>query len=1386
MHVRMMPTLLVQMHIDGKMVGLFRALGDTGSEAELIHQNTVTQWLHLAQPAQVNIVGLGDQDVPVRKKIQVELRPWYAQDNRVTLSVTLWILPKAHNWGPTYPNQPISPDAISQNLKGPLANPYFWKPSQMQILLGIEVLAMLMMNGQTQRVGNRVISQQTAMGNVLFGKAGDWIYSDSPRLTVNQTVHVVNMQELDKNIQKFWQFEDLALCTKKDADNELVEQMFAQTHYRTDSGRHVVALPMNPKVKELGSSREIALRRFLMQERKFDRDPEYKKKYIEFMDEMIELGHMQEAKSAPKPGEMVYHIPHHGIMPSPERFRVVFDASCPTNLGVSLNSAQFVGPRLQRDLSDILMRFRRHRLAVSADIKKMFRQVELVPAQWNLQRIFWRRDKSKPLKEYQLVTVIYGLAASPYLAVKALLEGAAEHESVYPLAVHAIKNDFYVDDCVTGAETERQAIELAREIQMILKKSGFILDKWRSNSLKILKEFGSKDMSPILFEDLEQTSILGVKWQPNSDHYTFKVNKGSVTDKMTKRIILSKISQLFDPNGYVAPTVVLGKMLMQQIWATKLNWDDAVPQHILNQWNSFWARISNLENVKIPRWIGMATGVKLQLHGFADSSIQAYGCSIYLRAVHLDGSITCRLIASKSRVAPLKTVTIPRLELAATELLSQLLSSVRESMELQTVPYVLWTDNTIALHWINKPLHVLKLYVSNRVKKIQELTDVKCWRHIRTHENPADLISRGMQADELVNNKLWWHGPQWLTEPEKQWPPPVEITQLKQPNEVRTELKVQVASVQSKELEIFVHNHTKKVYLFDYTKNLGEMKRILTYVLRFVDNWVKCVKEKKKPPQNQISAVELSQNLRKYVPFPTEEEQIRAIKIFIRREQILAYPREYAHFKKYGNSNPHAFPEKSKLSNLHPQFSDDNLIRVGGRIGKAELPYDTRHPIVVPPHSRLSRALILEAHRKTNHGGTQLMIQYIRATYWIPKLRSEIKNFSQKCTECVRHAHKPASQLMADLPADRIRQYKPFRNTGVDYAGPFMLKESNKRNAKSQKCWFAIFVCMCTRAVHIDIVTDYSSAAFIACYERFIARRGKCTHMYSDNGTTFVGAYKEIKSAFMNWSSPENVEHLNRQGTKWTFMKPASPHQGGIYEAAVKSAKHHLVRVIGAQKYTYEQYLTLLCQVEAVLNSRPLYAPSDDPLDAPVITPGHFLIGEEFVSPPPINAPPQSDYSLQRVRKEQQKMLKSFWESWSADYLTSLIPRKKWKKVEKNVEIGQVVLVNDNNLPPSQWLIGKIVQILPSHDNLVRSVVIEVASKKHTSGKYVKKTSKLTRAVQKICILPTEAEIDIILPDIDESDKEVCDLSQEISVQKEQVPNKPVVRTISTRSKAKL
>lgn len=326
---------------------------------------------------------------------------------------------------------------------------------------------------------------------------------------------------------------------------------------------------------------------------------------------------------------------------------------------------------------------------------------------------------------------------------------------------------------------------------------------------------------------------------------------------------------------------------------------------------------------------------------------------------------------------------------------------------------------------------------------------------------------------------------------------------------------------------------------------------------------------------------------------------------------------------------------------------------------------------------------------------------------------------------------------MGSLPADRVRPARPFYNSGVDFAGPYEKRmragrptlRSQSENPKIQKGYIAVFVCLVTRAVHLEAVTGMTSEAFIAAFSRFCARRGICANMYSDNGTTFVGADKEMRAAMQTWQQKETRDYVQSKGTDWHFITPAAPFQGGIWEAAVKSMKHHLKRVMGTHKYTYEVLATLLAEVEACLNSRPTCAMSDDCNDVQSLTPAHFLIGEELVLPIPVRRedPPRSARALWQ---QQQHAMQSFWAQWSADYLNKLQQRNKWKWEKDNVKVGQLALLKNENLPPTYWPLGRITAVRPGADKLVRSITIQVDGKTYD------------RPIQKICVLPTDDNLD--------------------------------------------
>lgn len=661
---------MIKLFINDVFIGLFRSMCDTGSTPSLLKQKAIKHHNSAVEKVNGDLIGISNNPVRIKKKIRASIQPWFDETGENRIQTTFWVLPKSSKWSPIMPDSDIPCSSMFDELPSKLADPNFWKSDTISVLLGIDVWAKIM-EGRAYRIADNVLVQESALGNLISGKFGNDCANETSNVTTKKSVYAVSMIELEKIIQKFWEFEELSLGAKKDAEHELAEAIFEKTHYRNSDGRHVVKIPLNPSVDKIGSSRVTALRRFYALEKRLQRDENICAQYIEFMREYEKLGHMVEAIEPPMENEPVYYIPHHCVVTS-KKFRTVFDGSCLTDLGISFNQAQLKCPKLQRNLCEILMRMRRHKIAFCADIKKMYRQVKIVPEQWNLQRIFWREHPNEPIKEYCLVVVTYGLSTSPYLAVKSMITGASAMENEFPQAVQIIHNDFYMDDAITGNQNVNSAINLAKETRFVLSNSGFDLCKFRSNCEQLVRELGGDEATSVLFDEKEQTSVLGLKWLTKTDEFTYVVDCANTIDNLTKRLILSKIGQLYDPVGFIAPVITRAKILMQTIWKTKLNWDETVPKNIENEWNALWKTMKCVEQIRIPRWLRTSENVQLQFHGFADSSVHAYGCALYLRAVEENGAIYCFLIASKSRIAPIKTVSIPRLELAAAELLSQL------------------------------------------------------------------------------------------------------------------------------------------------------------------------------------------------------------------------------------------------------------------------------------------------------------------------------------------------------------------------------------------------------------------------------------------------------------------------------------------------------------------------------------------------------------------------------------------------------------------------------------------------------------------------------------------------------------------------------------------
>lgn len=404
--------------------------------------------------------------------------------------------------------------------------------------------------------------------------------------------------------------------------------------------------------------------------------------------------------------------------------------------------------------------------------------------------------------------------------------------------------------------------------------------------------------------------------------------------------------------------------------------------------------------------------------------------------------------------------------------------------------------------------------------------------------------------------------------------------------------------------------------------------------------------------------------------------------------------------------------KESKLRSLHPFIDGNDVLRVGGRLENSELTFDQRHPIILPAKHQVVTNLISEAHEKTMHGSELLILAYLRNRFYLPRMSEKVRNFNQACLKCFRFSKQQQSTLMGSLPRARVNFANPFEHTGVDYAGPLTIKAYKGRCKKVLKSYIAIFICLCTKAIHVELVSDLTSLAFLAAFKRFVGRRGRCQSLYSDNGRNFVGANKilrnDIKKAEETWKTELEID-FQSLGTEWQFIPPATPHFGGIWEAGVKSIKTHLKKTVGSSLLTFEELNTLLIQIEAVLNSRPLCPMSNNPNEYNFLTPAHFLIGR------PLIAPPEKCLELQKCCPQDrwlhiQATQQRFIRLWKRDYLHNLQNRPKWLATTVHYKPGDLVLLVEDNTPPTLWPTGIIEQVHPGSDGIVRVVTIRTAS----------------------------------------------------------------------------
>uniref|UniRef100_A0ABD2WTZ1 Integrase catalytic domain-containing protein n=3 Tax=Trichogramma kaykai TaxID=54128 RepID=A0ABD2WTZ1_9HYME len=1176
-----------------------------------------------------------------------------------------------------------------------------------EIIIGADLYPSLIEPGVRKCEEFQLVAQATALGWIVTGvtlpQAGDMT-------APNVTAYRISLdRELHGLLERFWLQEEVNVNSKAlTKEEEECEAHFAATHRCDAQGRFVLRLSFRSGVRRLGDSTIPARSAFRRMEGRLAHQPQLRELYEEFMQEYISMDHMSESRSLPEAETMHtgFFLPHHGVLKIKDgnpKLRVVFNGSIKLDQGSTLNECLHVGPKLQNDIFEILLRWRRHRYVFSADIAKMFRQILIDERDRRYQQIFWRSRKEDEMRAFSLNTVTYGLASSPFQAIRVLHQLAEDEAARYPLAASILVDSSYVDDILTGADSLEEAKSLQQELISLLMAGGFPLSKWTANDPALLAGFAPEQKAASPKNDWtkeEACSMLGISWQPAEDAFRWSIDALPEAGVVTKRGALSFIGRLYDPLGWISPIVIRFKMFMQRLWPLGLSWDDILPASLQELWQSLIGDLRRLPELHFRRWIGLSPSANaiVEIHGFADASQVAYGTVVYLRVISNLIDFRCTLLASKTRVAPLKQVSLPRLELCAALMLVSLVKRIASSMSLEDLPIHLWSDSTVTLSWIRGHPAQWKTYVANRVSEIQTTLPGASWHHITGTQNPADLASRGAPVGALCAPSLWMDGPECLSSSCEPWPRH-EIAEVPE-----TDLERRAVSVHTtgriEEDELLLRFST-----------LTKLLRVTARCLEFVDR----IRIKRKRITRPRSS---RQEITELTPIQIDS----ALKRWISYVQGLHFARDIGALRRKAD-----LPRNSLLLRFNPYIDHENLLRIGGRLQNSNLSLDERSPYVLPHNSFLSLLLARDAHSRSLHGGTQMTLSRLRRRFWILRGHQLVKSVIHRCLRCWRFQSTLATQFMGDLPVVRVRQCRPFMHTGLDYAGPIHLKCSRGRGLKTFKGYIAIFICLPTRAVYLDVASGYSAADFLLVYRRFVSRRGICATLYSDCGTNFVGASRELKRLF-NQAQPRqrNIAHLlANEGTEWKFNPPGAPHFGGIWEAAVKSTKHHLKRVIGEAVLTFEEFSTLLAQIEVCLNSRPLQPLTDDPSDLTPLTPAHFFLGTSLSTLP---EPSTLDVPISRLSRMQllRNMYEQFWSRWSTEYLQSLQLRPKWQRKDVQIEVGRLCVIRSELMPPCKWLLARIIEVFPGKDGLIRVVRLKTAN------------SVLMRPVAKISVLPLE------------------------------------------------
>ena len=750
-------------------------------------------------------------------------------------------------------------------------------------------------------------------------------------------------------------------------------------------------------------------------------------------------------------------------------------------MGHSLNKYLLQGPDLTNSLVGVLCRFRKELIAFMCDLEAMFHQFKVKEEDRDNLRFYWWENGNitKTPVQYRMTVHLFGAASSPGCSNFGLKKTATDNECEFGSdAAEFIRKDFYVDDGLKSVATVSEATSLIENTKSICARGGMRLHKFISTSKEVIAKIATDDRAKGVKDlDLHNDVLpiecaLGVQWCVESDTFQFRI---VLQDKpLTRRGILSTISSVYNPLGFLAPVILTGRQILQSLCRDKSDWDDPVPEPLQHSWEKWRNSLHHLEKLKIQRCYkphAFQELTSVQLHHLSDASDHGYGQCLYLRLTDDTGRVHCSFVMGKARVTPLKPVMIPRLELTAALLSVRISASLREELEYDQITEVFYTDSQVVL-------------VANRVQQIRDNSTPDQWKYIETKENPADESSRGLSPQDLIDSR-WLNGPPFL------W-------QQELPNrndDVNIDLSPDDPEV--KKVQVFATGvrHERMATISEHLECFSDWhraKRAVAACIKFKAS----LRQSPKKPLHAAKKTNIEKDTSTYRSLSVDE--MRKAEQAILKSLQEVFPEEIKILKSLEVQNDDASRESanrrnlsmkktSSLYRLDPFLDKYGVLRVGGRIRNALVSYEIKHPVILPSKGHITALLVRYHHERISHQGRGMTLNDLRSHgYWVIGGRSSVSRCISKCVTCRRLRGAIQEQKMANLPEDRLEPAPPFTHCGVDYFGPWLIKEG----LKELKRYGVLFTCLSSRAIHLEVSATLETDSFINALHQFISRRG--------------------------------------------------------------------------------------------------------------------------------------------------------------------------------------------------------------------------------------------------------------------------------------------------------